>query len=322
MPATPAVFNLALDPANPTSYRPPGYKFKDFSVVRDDAGTFHLHSIKTPWDVPNDYEYGLENMIGHTTTCDFRSYETHPVVLVADQDCWEMRGIIAPFVLRADGKWWMVYTGQSFSAGRSRLGLAYSDDLFHWRRWDANPVFDPSILSWPAPGGGGCRDPHVARFGDRYHLYYTADASRAEACVGVATSGDLFHWRDAGVALRAPRTWPDGGLSCCESSSVYAIDGRYLMTVKQYHPDGHCRHGTYLLWSDDPLRFDFARPAAFLDRVISMELLARRGDRLLFACFACVHWTFDLVAVTLDGQRVVEAHDNLPASEVAEFLEP
>jgi hypothetical protein len=91
------------------------------------------------------------------------------------------------------------------------------------------------------------------------------------------------------------------------------------MVVKQYHPEGKCNHGTFLIWSDDPARFDWEKRFLWLDRAISMELVARRGNEFLFACFACVYWKFHLIKLTLRGDRF-DVKENLSREEVGAFL--
>lgn len=316
------------------SHAPQGFKLKDFCVIRGDAagddGRFHAYYIKTPRAVPNDYEFGLENMIGHSSTADFTDWRTHEPVLVALQESWERRGIIAPFVYRlphdhpdaARTPYWMFYAGNS---GRGRLGVATSGDLFAWRRHAVNPVFDPSVLTWVGRQGGGCRDPHVVRFEHdgqmRYWLYYTADGPDETSHVGCAASTDLLDWKDQGPALTAPRQYPRvGQMSCCESPSVYAIDGRYLMTVKQLHPDARFKHGSFLIWSDRPDRFDWERRTAYIDRAISLELIGRRGDALLFACFSCPQWRLHVLKLTMRGERF-DVAENLTADQLQPWLD-
>jgi len=311
------IINLDLRDDFAASYRPEGYKLKDFSIVRDDDGLFHVYYIKTPWAVPNDYVYGLENMIGHSTTRDFIEWQTHDPVLVAIQGTWEWRCIIAPYVLRHDGRWWMFYAG---TGHRSRIGIATSTDLFNWMRHPINPVYDPSILPWPASGGGGCRDPHVSKFDDGFYLYTTIDSADGRACVGVAHSTDLLQWRDRGQALVAPRDYGGKNMSSSESAAVHAIDGRYLMMVKQYHAQGKCRHGTFLIWSDDPTRFDWEKRFLWLDRAISMELVSRRGNDFLFACFSCVYWRFHVIRLTLRDARF-EVAENLTPREITSLID-
>lgn len=324
--------NAELRNDYPTAYAPQGYKLKDFSIIRGpaptsgggsgsaedrSAGLFHVYYIKTPQAVPNDYVLGLENMIGHATTPDFLHWQDHDPVLISLQLSWESRCIIAPYVLRHGHEWWMFYTGTNDH--RSRLGIATSPDLLHWTRHPVNPVYDPSCLPFAAPRAGGCRDPHVARFGDTYHLYYTIDGSDDTACVGVATSKDLLDWRDAGRALVSPRRSDSGKhATSAESSAVHEIDGRYLMTVKHCCDQGQCNHGSFLIWSNSPTRFDWENRFCWLDRVIAMELVARKGDDLLFACFSCVWWKFHLIKLTRHGDRFT-MKENLSPSEIAEL---
>ncbi|MCC7145268.1 MAG: hypothetical protein IT443_02355 [Phycisphaeraceae bacterium] len=316
------IIKLELRSDYPTAYAPEGYKLKDFSIIRGPDGLFHVYYIKTPQGVPNDYVLGLENMIGHATTPDFFAWQDHDPVLLSLQLSWESRCVIAPYVLRHGEQWWMFYTGTN--EHRARLGVATSTDLFRWTRHPINPVYDPSCLPIGTPGGGGCRDPHVARFtgkfAEAYHLYYTIDGQDDTACVGCATSRDLLDWRDAGRVLVSPHRSASGKhFSCAESSAVHEIDGRYLLIVKHCCDQGACHHGSFLIWSDSPTHFDWEKRCCWLDRAISMELVARRGDDFLFACFSCVWWKFHLIKLTRVGERF-SVKENLARQEIAELI--
>jgi hypothetical protein len=86
----------------------------------------------------------------------------------------------------------------------------------------------------------------VSKFDDGFYLYTTIDSADGRACVGVAYSEHLLQWRDRGQALVAPRDYGGKNMSSSESAAVHAIDGSYLMMVKQYYAQGKCRHGTFL----------------------------------------------------------------------------
>ena len=68
-----------------------------------------------------------------------------------------------------------------------RIGLAVSDDLFHWDRVGDRPVIRPEEYGWaycPTSGGAACRDAHVIEHAGRCERYYTAVTRAGHGWVG------------------------------------------------------------------------------------------------------------------------------------------
>ena len=124
-------------------------------------------------------------------------------------------------------------------AGTSRIGLAVSDDGYHFIRRPV-PVLNPAEdaqkkLEWE----GGCEDPRVVQ-DERgiYYMTYTAfDGQTARLLV--ATSPDLVHWTKRGSAFadayngKYSRSWSKSGsiVSRYPGGKIVAtkIDGKYWM---------------------------------------------------------------------------------------------
>ena len=85
-----------------------------------------------------------------------------------------------------------VYTGISDSLTQS-TGMAFSNDLHHWVRYDGNPILQPAQLDWAVwsrTTQSSCRDPFVMRLADRYIIYYTALRRDGDMCVAAAESSE------------------------------------------------------------------------------------------------------------------------------------
>jgi predicted GH43/DUF377 family glycosyl hydrolase len=155
---------------------------------------------------------------------------------------WEEKDVFNPATVVKDGKLYLLYRAQD-SIGRpdgtSRIGVAVSDDGFHFLR-RPTPVLYPAAdaqkqLEWE----GGCEDPRVVE-DERgvYYMMYTAfDGQTARLLV--ATSTDLVHWVKHGGAFadayngRYSRSWSKSGsiVSRYSGGKIVAakVDGKYWM---------------------------------------------------------------------------------------------
>lgn len=103
--------------------------------------------------------------------------------------------------LRVDGRYlgaWNAYPSAGYEEGAAVIGLAWSDDLLHWKLTD--PVLFPQQgASWEH---GGLYRPDLLKDGDTYYLYYNAKTDMLPQSEGggwheqsgVATSHDLKTW--------------------------------------------------------------------------------------------------------------------------------
>ena len=106
---------------------------KDFSLLFD-GSRFHIFHIRE-----NGAWMGrsVERRFGHEDSPDLVHWTRHePVDLRGKEGAWNDRHLWSPFVLRRNDKWWMYYTGVSYTndarLNLQRIGLAFSDDLEHW----------------------------------------------------------------------------------------------------------------------------------------------------------------------------------------------
>lgn len=87
---------------------------------------------------------------------------------------------------------WHAYPNAGYEEGAAVIGLAWSDDLFHWER-------GPVILraedgaEWER---GGLYKPYLVKIGDTFHLYYNAKTTGTpwKEQTGLAISKDLKAW--------------------------------------------------------------------------------------------------------------------------------
>ena len=153
---------------------------------------------------------------------------------------WEEKDVFNPAIVVREGRLYLLYRAQDKVGrpeGTSRIGLAVSDDGYHFTR-RAEPVLYPEAdAEKPLEWEGGCEDPRVVE-DERgtYFMTYTAYDGETARLV-VATSTDLTHWYKHG---RVFSNFNSGEYSWSKSGSIvsrYAggkivatkINGKYWM---------------------------------------------------------------------------------------------
>lgn len=117
-----------------------------------------------------------------------RASEDTPILSIEGAAEWEKDCIYQPWLLEHGGKFWNFYNAANGS--REQTGIAFSNDLIHWTRYEGNPVLRNR------PGGYDeefCSDPKVFRDGDHWVMLYFG-VGRGGAHIMAAFSHDLLHW--------------------------------------------------------------------------------------------------------------------------------
>jgi predicted GH43/DUF377 family glycosyl hydrolase len=152
-------------------------------------------------------------------------YEGNPVLtpqgpLHGDPPGWESTNTLNPGVVFYQGKFHMLYRAQSPKdrpGYESSVGYAYSEDGHHFTR---HP--DPVI-----PHTGNV-DPRLYVFDGKVYTYYVATGG-----VHVASSTDMIHWTELGIALPREKHGFDPALVADPYGNPVKIDGRYVMYFGQ-----------------------------------------------------------------------------------------
>lgn len=176
----------------------PGRYLKDYYVYKDER-TYHLfYNIgmagpKQHWQQP-----GNEEMFGHATSKDLKNWEIHPGVIITQPLTWEEATVSAPSIIKRNGRYWMAYTGFDRHATQ-QIGIAVSDDLFHWERLKENPVYQgPSWTIWEAGKWADCRDGDIVEWQGEVLMFTTVINKSRQGYLAVARSKDLINWEDLG----------------------------------------------------------------------------------------------------------------------------
>lgn len=264
-------------------YAPDGRYVNDHCFCEDAGGALHLFHI-TGKRGGGPYDAGNEETFGHAQTRDLLAWQARADVLSIDPaKPYEAHHIFAPFVIRHNGCYYLYYAGVNQQRMHESMCLAVSDDLEHWIKHPANPVFRPS-RQWAEyePGSGVwgcCRDPHILRH-PRYGfiLYYVTwmkGTLGRLAAIGAAVSDNLISWQDAGPVLVRERA-EEYSTTSMESPCVIERDGQYYLFYKH-------RDETRLVVSADPLRFTDQEDRWF-SPAHAAEIFQYRGEWLISSC--------------------------------------
>ena len=114
---------------------------------------------------------------------------------------WILRenSLFIPKLRRWRGLYWMAYLGfayKGYEAGLGAIGLAYSRDLAHWERFDANPILKPEDGAYWE--GGGLYKPCLIQHNKegKFYLFYNAKDKSIPWIeqTGFATSINMRSW--------------------------------------------------------------------------------------------------------------------------------
>lgn len=176
----------------------PGRYMKDHSLIRR-GDEWHCFMIvgsddRISWTLP-----GNEVSFAHVSTKDFRHWTLHPDVCSIGTGSWDERNIWAPAVIRWKNRYRMYYTGVDSNVVQ-RMGLAESDDLFHWRPHPANPLYHPDTTwaDWTEETWSNCRDPDISVIGNTIYALNTVSAKSGVGAADCAVSKDGISWMDLG----------------------------------------------------------------------------------------------------------------------------
>ena len=151
---------------------------------------------------------------------------------------WDKKDVFNPAAVVRNNKVHLIFRAEDTIgkfAGTSRLGLAVSDDGFHFTKLK-EPIFFPDndslkLYEWE----GGVEDPRIVEAEDgSYVMTYTAYDGHV-ARLMIATSPDLQQWTKHGTVLQGKykNTWSKSGAIVVrqESSRFIAtkINGKYWM---------------------------------------------------------------------------------------------
>lgn len=115
-----------------------------------------------------------------------------PVLSWKDGEDWESGGLYKGSLIESQGRYYLFYNAKNSEqwVWNEQIGIAYSDDMLHWKRHTENPVIRNSRGTWDS---FFCAEPYIVKYNDVWLMFfYGYDGKHARE--GVAYSKDLYHW--------------------------------------------------------------------------------------------------------------------------------
>lgn len=232
----------------------------------DDA--FHLFHLQREL-----HEIGCSS-IGHAVTTDWTHWTTLPPVLSqGPEGSWDAGPLMTGMTLHHEGRYYLFYG--SMVDRVQRIGLAISDDLIHWEKYDGNPILEPGG-EWYETAPQNSLNYETA-WRDPYIFYYEPDAcfyaficarvsdNRSDVgggCIAVARSTTLTEWE------LLPPAYVSDSITCLEVPEYFALNGKHYITfTNSYHfgtpypvTESFQTTGTFYLVSGDGVRSGYQVP--------------------------------------------------------------
>lgn len=140
-----------------------GVRLND-SWYAKDGNTYHAFFLEYPANGDPEGMWSRQT-VGHMSSEDLLNWEYHGTVLRPEKDIWNDKGIATGSVVKLNGEWYMLYTGNAEN-GKGGLAVAKSPDLYTWERVGNGPHI-PTGVSYPIAYNGetvGCiplADPYI-----------------------------------------------------------------------------------------------------------------------------------------------------------------
>jgi predicted GH43/DUF377 family glycosyl hydrolase len=134
---------------------------------------------------------GYEGLASSADGLHWQRAKEKPILSVFQEDCgpWEKDCIYQPWLVEHKGKYYNLYNAANGSI--EQLGVAVSDNLYDWKRYDQNPV----IPVGPKGSYNDLFSSDIKVFWDKDHWTgFFFGVGREGAHVMVAFSYDLLHW--------------------------------------------------------------------------------------------------------------------------------
>ena len=226
-------------------YTPADHFVNGHNIVRGPDG----------WHLFYGGQGGASNSVRwHATSDDLLTWDTQEPFLRGSPGGWDASELGDSCVVEHEGRWYFVYQGAGEHGASRRIGVAVSDDLWHWKKLTGveTPPFTPDT-SWSAWAETGerqcCKDPWIIRYDGEFLMYYSSKTKTGLGAIALARSNDLITWHDEGPIMTTPWIASDTiGPSAFEVPRVVEHAGKFYLFALHFW-------GLQYAIGDDPLHF-------------------------------------------------------------------
>lgn len=218
----------------------------DHTLIQDEEGKWHIFGITHPITSTQNVHEGeflsFHAKQGNGGFLVEKGFLDLPKVLAPSERPGELLQFYAPYAVKKDGMYYMVYSP-------SPIRLAVSKDLVNW---EPKGVLFKDVK--------GSRDPNIFIYKGKYHIIYCTERK-----VGLRTSEDLISWSEPTVIYESKDFDP-------ESPSIIVKDGGFYLFMCAWdgiwdkkEVQGAYQHKTYVFYSTDVEDFFNREPIAMLN---------------------------------------------------------
>lgn len=221
------------------------------------TGKFDINCCMNPYLIEHEGQWRLyyagADEKGRRRICmatapigDAKNWTRHgPVFDVGPADSFDAAWCVLPHVVRMDnGKWHCYYTANcGKGAGLSAfpgIGVAISDDLVHWEKYEGNPVIKPSYIDGDPDAigmaGGSVIKVNLPDGGSEWRYYYTGCPTvgddyflHQQKTNCLAVSQDGLHWEKRGSVLDRQEDRDYNDVACATPVVWQDDDGLFRM---------------------------------------------------------------------------------------------
>lgn len=100
---------------------------------------------------------------------------SEPVLRRGSSNSFDEKAVASPFILeKSEGEYFLYYMAQNKTGNKWNTGLARSNDLVNWKKFDANPILTEDMIKWGKKPDG----PFITNIDNTYYLFYEATSSQ------------------------------------------------------------------------------------------------------------------------------------------------
>ncbi|RLJ02682.1 MAG: glycosidase [Candidatus Aenigmatarchaeota archaeon] len=160
-----------------------------------------------------------------------KKYSKNPILTpVLKEKSFETACVFNPAAIVKDKKVFLLYRAEDLYYNNyiSRIGLAWSEDGFRFKRYKNNPVINKGKKLTKTEKRGS-EDPRIIRINNMFFLTYTAIPKDGPVSLCGAFSKDLIHWKKTGTLISKKMSGPDTNAKAGAIVQDYKYKGKYVM---------------------------------------------------------------------------------------------